>query len=111
MNPLFGGNTLKLGLFCTNGSGASQTLLSEAPDTSWSTSLRTAPGGRPSLRRLEGLPGEPIRACGGPVHLGGRDRCATENIGVFRHLTRPDAAPDRRRRSRRRPSTTSPVAD
>lgn len=42
MNPLFGGNTLKLGLFRTNGSGASQTLVSEAPDTSWSMSLRTA---------------------------------------------------------------------
>lgn len=31
MNPLFGGNTLKLGLFCTNGPGASQTLAPEAP--------------------------------------------------------------------------------
>ncbi|BBG00088.1 MULTISPECIES: LLM class flavin-dependent oxidoreductase [Pseudonocardia] len=42
MNPLFGGSTLKLGLFCTNGPGASQTLVPEAHDTAWSMSLRTA---------------------------------------------------------------------
>jgi alkanesulfonate monooxygenase SsuD/methylene tetrahydromethanopterin reductase-like flavin-dependent oxidoreductase (luciferase family) len=42
MNPLLGDNPLKLGLFCTNGSGASQTLVPEAPSTSWDFSLRTA---------------------------------------------------------------------
>ncbi|WP_199434224.1 LLM class flavin-dependent oxidoreductase [Qaidamihabitans albus] len=42
MNPLFGDNALKLGLFCTNGTGASQTLVPEAHETAWSMSLRTA---------------------------------------------------------------------
>ncbi|QJY48182.1 LLM class flavin-dependent oxidoreductase [Pseudonocardia broussonetiae] len=42
MNPLAGDNPLKLGLFCTNGPGASQTLVPEAPETSWDLSLRTA---------------------------------------------------------------------
>jgi alkanesulfonate monooxygenase SsuD/methylene tetrahydromethanopterin reductase-like flavin-dependent oxidoreductase (luciferase family) len=42
MNPLLGDNPLKLGLFCTNGSGASQTLVPEAHSTSWDFSLRTA---------------------------------------------------------------------
>jgi alkanesulfonate monooxygenase SsuD/methylene tetrahydromethanopterin reductase-like flavin-dependent oxidoreductase (luciferase family) len=42
MNPLFGDNRLKLGLFCTNGPGAAQTLVPEAPATSWEMSLRTA---------------------------------------------------------------------
>jgi alkanesulfonate monooxygenase SsuD/methylene tetrahydromethanopterin reductase-like flavin-dependent oxidoreductase (luciferase family) len=42
MNPLFGDNPLKLGLFCTNGSGASQTLAPEAHDMAWDLSLRTA---------------------------------------------------------------------
>ena len=46
MNPLFNDNTLKLGLFCTNGTGASQTLVPEAPDMSWDMSLRTAQIGR-----------------------------------------------------------------
>lgn len=42
MNPLFGGNKLKLGLFCTNGPGAAITLAPEAHDVSWDFSLRTA---------------------------------------------------------------------
>jgi alkanesulfonate monooxygenase SsuD/methylene tetrahydromethanopterin reductase-like flavin-dependent oxidoreductase (luciferase family) len=42
MNPLFGDNTLKLGLFCTNGPGAAQTLIDGAPTTSWQMSVRTA---------------------------------------------------------------------
>src|SRR3954453_14800020 len=42
MNPLFGDNPLKLGLFCTNGSGASQTLAPEAHDMAWDLSRRTA---------------------------------------------------------------------
>ncbi|AKS31522.1 LLM class flavin-dependent oxidoreductase [Mycolicibacterium goodii] len=42
MNPLFGDNRLKLGLFCTNGPGAAQTLIPEAPTTSWQMSVRTA---------------------------------------------------------------------
>ncbi|MFC9833636.1 LLM class flavin-dependent oxidoreductase [Rhodococcus sp. NPDC127530] len=42
VNPLFGDNKLKLGLFCTNGHGATQTLAPDAPDISWDLSRRTA---------------------------------------------------------------------
>lgn len=42
INPLFGDNKLKLGLFTTNGHGASITLAPDAHDMSWDLSLRTA---------------------------------------------------------------------
>ncbi|MER7302723.1 LLM class flavin-dependent oxidoreductase [Nocardioides sp. NPDC127514] len=42
MNPIFGDNTLKLGLFCTNGHGASLTMAPEAHEMSWDFSLRIA---------------------------------------------------------------------
>jgi alkanesulfonate monooxygenase SsuD/methylene tetrahydromethanopterin reductase-like flavin-dependent oxidoreductase (luciferase family) len=41
-NPVFAGNRLKLGLFSTNGRGASQSLVPEAHTTSWEFALRTA---------------------------------------------------------------------
>ena len=41
-NPLFGPNRLKLGIFCTNGKGASQTLVPEAHRADWALSVRTA---------------------------------------------------------------------
>jgi FMNH2-dependent dimethyl sulfone monooxygenase len=41
-NPVFGKNRLKLGLFSTNGRGASQSLVPEAHTTSWEFALRTA---------------------------------------------------------------------
>ncbi|MDL5158258.1 LLM class flavin-dependent oxidoreductase [Actinomycetospora termitidis] len=94
MNPLFNDNALKLGLFCTNGTGASQTLVPEAPDTSWARSLRTARAAdRAGLEavvpfaRWKGYPE------GRPEHRSGRVlepftwaagiAAATENIGVF----------------------------
>lgn len=42
MNPVLGKNTLKLGIFCTNGIGASQTLVPRPNTLSWDFSLRTA---------------------------------------------------------------------
>jgi dimethylsulfone monooxygenase len=94
MNPLFNDNTLKLGLFCTNGTGASQTLVPEAPDMSWDMSLRTARAAdRAGLEavvpfaRWKGYPE------GRPEHRSGRVMepftwaagiaAATERIGVF----------------------------
>ncbi|MEJ2871347.1 LLM class flavin-dependent oxidoreductase [Actinomycetospora sp. OC33-EN08] len=94
MNPLFNDNALKLGLFCTNGTGASQTLVPEAHDTSWDLSLRTARAAdRAGLEavvpfaRWKGYPE------GRPEHRSGRVMepftwaagiaAATENIGVF----------------------------
>ena len=41
-NPLFGANRLKLGIFCTNGKGASQSLVPEAYRASWAASVETA---------------------------------------------------------------------
>lgn len=41
-NPLFGDNTLKLGLFCTNGAGAAITSAPDAPAMSWEASRRSA---------------------------------------------------------------------
>lgn len=41
-NPLFGANRLKLGIFCTNGKGASQTLAPEAYRATWASSVETA---------------------------------------------------------------------
>ncbi|MEJ2860725.1 LLM class flavin-dependent oxidoreductase [Actinomycetospora flava] len=94
MNPLLSGNTLKLGLFCTNGSGASQTLVPEAHEMDWDLSLRTARAAdRAGLEavvpfaRWKGYPE------GRPEHRSGRVMepftwaagiaAATENIGVF----------------------------
>ncbi|MBN9735001.1 MULTISPECIES: LLM class flavin-dependent oxidoreductase [unclassified Pseudonocardia] len=94
MNPLFGGNTLKLGLFCTNGSGASQTLVPEASETSWAMSLRTARAADRAgfeavvpFARWKGYPEN------SPGHRSGRVMdpftwaagiaAATENIGVL----------------------------
>ncbi|MEV1295310.1 LLM class flavin-dependent oxidoreductase [Pseudonocardia sp. NPDC049635] len=94
MNPLFGGNTLKLGLFCTNGPGASQTLAPEAHETSWDMSLRTARAADRAgfeavvpFARWKGYPENR------PQHRSGRVldpftwaagiAAATENIGVF----------------------------
>ena len=42
INPLFGANRLKLGIFCTNGKGASQSLVPEAYRASWAASVKTA---------------------------------------------------------------------
>ncbi len=94
MNPLFGGNTLKLGLFCTNGPGASQTLVPEAPETAWSMSLRTARAadhaGLEAVVPFARWKGYPENR---PEHRSGRVMdpftwaagiaAATENIGVF----------------------------
>jgi dimethylsulfone monooxygenase len=94
MHPLLSGNTLKLGLFCTNGSGASQTLVPEAHEMDWDLSLRTARAAdRAGLEavvpfaRWKGYPE------GRPEHRSGRVMepftwaagiaAATENIGVF----------------------------
>lgn len=94
MHPLLRGNTLKLGLFCTNGSGASQTLVPEAHGMDWDLSLRTARAAdRAGLEavvpfaRWKGYPE------GRPEHRSGRVMepftwaagiaAATENIGVF----------------------------
>jgi dimethylsulfone monooxygenase len=41
-HPLHGGNQLKIGIFCTNGQGAAQTLVPEVTPVSWDFSLRTA---------------------------------------------------------------------
>ena len=41
-NPLFSDNKLKLGLFGTNGKGATQTLVPEAYRPTWDASVRTA---------------------------------------------------------------------
>jgi FMNH2-dependent dimethyl sulfone monooxygenase len=41
-NPVFATNRLRLGLFSTNGRGASQSLVPEAHTTSWEFALRTA---------------------------------------------------------------------
>ena len=94
MHPLLRSNTLKLGLFCTNGSGASQTLVPEAHEMDWDLSLRTARAAdRAGLEavvpfaRWKGYPE------GRPEHRSGRVMepftwaagiaAATENIGVF----------------------------
>ncbi len=42
VNPLFGPNTLKLGIFGTNGKGGAQTLVPEAYAPTWSAAVRTA---------------------------------------------------------------------
>lgn len=42
INPIFGRNKLKLGIFCTNGKGAAQTLVPEAGRLSWPMALTTA---------------------------------------------------------------------
>ncbi|GAA4917707.1 alkanesulfonate monooxygenase SsuD/methylene tetrahydromethanopterin reductase-like flavin-dependent oxidoreductase (luciferase family) [Actinomycetospora succinea] len=94
MHPLVSGNTLKLGLFCTNGSGASQTLVPEAPEMDWDRSVRTAQAADRAgfeavvpFARWKGYPE------GRPEHRSGRVMepftwaagiaAATENIGVF----------------------------
>ena len=41
-NPLFGPNRMKLGIFSTNGKGASQTLVPEAYRATWALSVETA---------------------------------------------------------------------
>ncbi|MDD7940361.1 LLM class flavin-dependent oxidoreductase [Actinomycetospora lutea] len=94
MHPLLRANTLKLGLFCTNGSGASQTLVPEAHEMDWDMSLRTARAAdRAGLEavvpfaRWKGYPE------GRPEHRSGRVMepftwaagiaAATRDIGVF----------------------------
>ncbi len=42
MNPVWNDNRLKLGIFCTNGRGAAQTLVPEAGQTDWAKSVETA---------------------------------------------------------------------
>jgi FMNH2-dependent dimethyl sulfone monooxygenase len=42
VNPLFGPNRLKLGIFGTNGKGGAQTLVPEAYTPTWPASVRTA---------------------------------------------------------------------
>lgn len=94
MNPLLGGNTLKLGLFCTNGPGASQTLVSEAPETSWDMSLRTAiAADRAGLEAVvpfarwkgyaENRPEHRTGCVMDPFTWAAGIAAATENIGVF----------------------------
>ena len=41
-NPLFNSNTLKLGTFCTNGQAAANTLVPEAYQATWASSVATA---------------------------------------------------------------------
>ena len=41
-NPIFNDNRMKLGIFCTNGRGASMTTVPEQKETDWAESLRTA---------------------------------------------------------------------
>lgn len=94
MNPLFGGNTLKLGLFCTNGTGASQTLVPEAHETAWSMSLRTAQAADRAgfeavvpFARWKGYPeNRPEHRSGcvmDPFTWAAGIAASTENIGVF----------------------------
>ncbi|TCK21130.1 LLM class flavin-dependent oxidoreductase [Pseudonocardia endophytica] len=94
MNPLLGGNALKLGLFCTNGSGASQTLVPEAPEMSWDMSLRTARAAdRAGLEAVVPFARWKGYAENRPEHRAGRVMdpftwaagiaAATDDIGVF----------------------------
>ncbi|MET0451624.1 MAG: LLM class flavin-dependent oxidoreductase [Mycobacterium sp.] len=94
MNPLFGDNSLKLGLFCTNGPGAAQTLVSEAPATSWAMSLRTARAADRAgfeavvpFARWKGYPeNQPTHRSGvvlDPFTWAAGIAAVTERIGVF----------------------------
>jgi len=42
INPIYGPNKLKLGIFCTNGRGTAHTFVPEANKQDWALSLRTA---------------------------------------------------------------------
>jgi FMNH2-dependent dimethyl sulfone monooxygenase len=94
MNPVFGGNRLKLGIFCTNGPGASQTLVPERHTTSWDFSLRTALAADHAgyeavvpFARWKGYPaGKPGHYSGDvldPFTWAAGIAQATEHIGVF----------------------------
>jgi FMNH2-dependent dimethyl sulfone monooxygenase len=94
MNPLLGDNTLKLGLFCTNGSGAALTRVPEAPTTSWDFSLRTAQAADragfeavvPFARWKGYAPNRPLHRAGtvmDPFTWAAGIAAATERIGVF----------------------------
>ncbi|MGI6872020.1 LLM class flavin-dependent oxidoreductase [Amycolatopsis sp. 3B14] len=94
MNPLLGDNTLKLGLFCTNGSGAALTLVPEAHTTSWDFSLRTAQAADragfeavvPFARWKGYAPNRPGHKAGtvlDPFTWAAGIAAATERIGVF----------------------------
>lgn len=94
MNPLSGANRFKLGLFCTNGRGASQTLVPEAHTTSWDLSLRTARAADAAgleavvpFARWKGYPeNRPGHSSGvvmDPFTWAAGIAAATEHIGVF----------------------------
>ena len=93
-NPIFSENRLKLGIFCTNGPGASMTLVPEAPRASWPMAVRTAQmadrAGYEAVvpfSRWKGLPpGDPDHYSGAvydPFTFAAGIAQATENIGIF----------------------------
>ncbi|WP_433503676.1 LLM class flavin-dependent oxidoreductase [Pseudonocardia halophobica] len=104
MNPLLGDNALKLGLFCTNGRGASQTLVPEAHTASWDFSLRTARAADAAgfeavvpFARWKGYPeNRPQHSSGAvmdPFTWAAGIAAATERIGVFATSHAPTVHP------------------
>lgn len=93
-NPVFGKNRLKLGTFCTNGKGASQTLVPEAPRVSWPHAVKLAQIADkagyeavvPYVRWKGYVKGKPNHVTGevlDPYTFAAGIAQATQNIGVF----------------------------